>query len=217
MSSPNWYWDTCVFVAFLNDNRAAYGQQVDHIGQFLDDCKRGECTIHTSTITIAEISKKHLVSSTYGSFADFLSEFGGSIRQVGADPNVMMLASAIRGLAYTKSGGSREIGTPDAIHLASALVLEGTYGVPISAFHTFDDGKKRGLEGRSVPLLSYETWCDSCDTDLTAKRIIELKRTRPDHPNPKLPLPVPIAITPAPLAAPPRPGALDANGVALEW
>lgn len=200
MSSENWYWDTCVFVAFLNDNRAAYGQHVDHIGQFLDDCKMGGCSIYTSTITIAEISKKHLVNSAYGSFNDFLNDYGGAIRQVTADPNVMLLASAIRGLTYTKTGGNREMGTPDAIHLASALVLESNYDVPISGFHTFDNGGSRGLEGRSVPLLSYETWCESCANDPIAKRIITLKRGRPDHPNPKLPLPVPPS--PLPSTAP---------------
>ena len=60
MAGENWYWDTCIFVAFLNGNRAAYGHHIDQIGQFLDDCRRGDCAIYTSTITIAEISRKHL-------------------------------------------------------------------------------------------------------------------------------------------------------------
>jgi predicted nucleic acid-binding protein len=197
MSSENWYWDTCIFVAFLNDNRPAYGVHIDHIEQFLDDCKRGECAIYTSTITIAEITTKHLVNSKYGSFGDFLNDFGGSIRQVIADPNVMILASAIRGLTYTKTGGNREMGTPDAIHLASALVLESNYGVQVNAFHTFDNGKSRGLEGRSVPLLSYEEWCGSCANDPIAKRVIALKRDRPEHPSPRLTFPAPTPAMPS--------------------
>jgi hypothetical protein len=134
----------------------------------------------------------HLRDSTYGNFSDFLNDYSGSIRQVIADPNVMLLASAIRGLTYTKTGGIREIGTPDAIHLASAIVMERNYGVPVTGFHTFDDGKRKALEGgKAVPLPSYETWCESCLNDPIAKRVIALKRSRPDHPNPKLPLPAP--------------------------
>jgi predicted nucleic acid-binding protein len=191
MPSDNLYWDTCIFVAFLNNNKAAYGHYIDHIGHFLDDAKDGACTIYTSAITIAEITQKHLVNSSYGNFSDFLADFGGAIRQVSADPNVMMLASAIRGLTYAKSGGTREVGTPDAIHLASALVLQSNYGVRITSFHTFDDGKSSGLRGKSVPLLSYETWCESCASDPIAQRVIALTRSRPDHPTPKLPLPTP--------------------------
>jgi predicted nucleic acid-binding protein len=214
MPHENWYWDTCIFIAFLNNNRSAYGAHIDQIGQFLDDCRRGDCSIYTSTITLAEITKKHLVNSAYRNFSDFLQDFGGSITQVVADPNVMLLAAAIRGLTYTKTGGMREMGTPDAIHLASAIVLEKNYGVPISAFHTFDNGKARGLEGKSVPLLSYDQWCEVCADDPVAQQVLTLNRTHPDHPNPQLPLQrlVPEAVPlltsssgPAPVPLPQQP------------
>jgi hypothetical protein len=188
---PAFYWDACIFIAFLNDNRPAYGQSIDHIGQFLDEAKRRECTIFTSTLTIAEISAKHLLNSNYGSFSDFLADYTGIIQQVSADPNVMLLASALRGLTYTKTGGKRDLATPDAVHLASALALQSNYGVTLDAFHTFDDGKGKGPGGKSISLLSFETWCEACADDPIARRVIAMKRSRPDHPNPRLPLDAP--------------------------
>ena len=205
----HWYWDTCVFVAYLNENHQGYGHYVDHIGQFLDDCARGDCVIYTSTLTIAEITEKRLISSCYGDFSEFLAEYSGSVIQVAADPTVMTLASKIKGLTYTKTGGEREVGTPDAIHLASALTLVSDYGVTLNGFHTFDNGKSKALEGgRSVPLLSYQEWCEQCITDPVAKRVIALGRCKPDHPNPKLPLSAPLAPS-----VPLQPSEVSENGV----
>jgi predicted nucleic acid-binding protein len=178
-----------VFVAYLNDEHEKHGHYIEHAEQFLDECRQGLCCIYTSAMTIAEIPANRLKSTEYGTFNDFLDDYNGSIIQIGADPVVMTLAAHIRGLIYTKQGGKREVGTPDAIHLASALVLTAEYHVPLTAFHTFDNGKNKGLEGgKAVSLLAYETWCESCRDDPVAKRIIAMARTKPIHPNPRLPL-----------------------------
>ena len=59
---------------------------------------------------------------------------------MGADPDVLMLASEIKDVVHTKGPtGRREVRTLYAIHLASALTLSAAYGVPITAFHTFDN------------------------------------------------------------------------------
>ena len=94
----------------------------------------------------------------------------------------MRLASELRSVIYTKTGGERRLHTPDAIHLASALALTETYGVELEAFHTFDSGKRRDPEGKGVPLLGFETWCEQCKTDPVARRVIEMSRTKPVHP-----------------------------------
>jgi hypothetical protein len=189
----HYYWDTCIFVAFLNRMQDAYGVYIEHIGQFLEEARKGECRIYTSGITIAEMPRKRLLASRYGDFNEFLADYAGAVTTIGADPNVMALAADIKNLTYTKTGGTREVGTADAVHLASALALMDDYGVPLTIFHTFDNGKGKGPEGRAVPLLSYQEWCEGCLTDPVAQRIMTLTRKRPDHPFPKLPMPLPIA------------------------
>lgn len=100
----------------------------------------------------------------------------------------MALAAELRGLTYTKNRGERNLATPDVIHLASAIALVESYGVsPLTSFHTFDNGKGKSIDGKSVPLLSFETWCEACDNDPIAQRVIKMKRTKPFHPAKNLP------------------------------
>ncbi len=181
---PNYYWDTCVFIAHLNDDKAAYGDLVDDINQFLNEAAIGECVIHCSTITIAEITRSHLKKAD--KFESFMKAFHGTVVPLSPDPNLMALASELRSLTYTKSNGTRKLQTPDAIHLASALTLIDVYGVPLTAFHTFDNGKSKGPDGPGTPLLSFETWCEKCKDDPLAKKVIELNRCKPEHPNKKM-------------------------------
>lgn len=182
-SIPQYYWDTCVFIAQLNDDRVGYGDTVDDISQFLDEAKQGKCTIHCSTITIAEITKDKVIKDpAKWRFSDFLRDFKDAVIPLQADVNIMSLAAEMRSLPFSKSGTPRTLGTPDAIHLASAIVLMDTFGVQIEAFHTFDKGGKGG-----VPLIGFETWCERCADDPLAKKVIDLKRVPPEHPSKRIP------------------------------
>lgn len=151
---PHLYWDTNVFVAYLNDEKAAYGSYIDHIGQYLDEAKQGKCVIYTSTLTIAEVPRRRMVKSSYGSFTDFLSDYEGIIIQIAADPSVMHVAAEIKDLRYHKSGGIREVGTPDAIHLASACLDQHVRGVSYSFPHLRQrEGQGYAWQGRAATLL----------------------------------------------------------------
>ncbi|WP_404289309.1 type II toxin-antitoxin system VapC family toxin [Microvirga sp. RSM25] len=185
---PHYYWDTCVFIAFLNDERAAYGSTIDHITQHLEEAKQGECKIYCSTISIAEITAGNLKNSTYGTFTEFLRDYSSAVIQITPDPVVMGLASQLRDLRYTKGNGKRKLLTPDAIHLASAITLRDNYKVPITALHTFDDGKSKGPDGKGVPMLSIETWCEGIEEDPVAQKVITLRRDHPLHPFPRMSL-----------------------------
>jgi predicted nucleic acid-binding protein len=182
--TPQFYWDTCVFIAHLNSERAKYGTTLDDIAQYLDEAREGKCIIHCSAITIAEVTKEKMVDPAKWQFTEFLRDFSDAVIPVFPDINVMALAAELRSLKYTKTGGERKLGTPDAIHLASAIILQDVYGVTLDAFHTFDNGGKRDPETNSkgVPLLSYETWCEQCLADPIARKVINLKRVRPEHP-----------------------------------
>ena len=71
-----------------------------------------------------------------------------------------------------------------AVMLATALYLEDAYGVKVDVFHTFDSTKKK-----LVSLLSYHEWYEALTGDAAklAKRVCEMKRTKPVHPTPRLP------------------------------
>ncbi|MCJ2063506.1 PIN domain-containing protein [Methylobacterium sp. J-088] len=182
------YWDTCVFTAFLNNEIAAYGNYISHIEQYLEEAKAGKFKIYCSTITLAEITRGSMRNSSFGTFEEFLEDYSAAIIQITPDPNIMSLAGALRSLQYTKDNGKRKLLTPDAIHLASAIYLKDEFKVPLAALHTFDDGKSKGPEGKSIPILSAETWCGAIANDPTAKRLINLIRSKPEHPTPRLPL-----------------------------
>lgn len=112
------FWDSCVFYAFLKDERAVY--DIDSIAQYLQ---------------------------------------------------------------------TRRLSTPDAIFLASCVELKQAHGIKIDVFHTFDDGKKRDpVDGKMVPLLSYQEWCHEFlpSQMVIAQPVIDLNRGRPIHPSPKM-------------------------------
>lgn len=180
---PQYYWDSCVFIAYLNEDRASYGDVIDDLKQFIDEARNGKCRIHYSPISIAEITRRKLRNPQYNDISAFLRDLKSQCIPVAPDPNVMAVAAELRNLNYTKTGGKRELHTPDAIHLASALALTETYRINLGAFHTFDNGSN----SNGLPLLSYEQWCENCGNDPLAQKIIKMNRCKPLHPEKKIP------------------------------
>jgi predicted nucleic acid-binding protein len=181
------FWDSCVFTAFLRDQRDAY--DINSISQYLEEAREGKHRIYTSSIVFAEILPSSLKAG-FGSFQEFVDDFHGAIIIVDASPNVTQIAGRLRDLPYRKGTSTkRRLATPDAIMLASCIFLIEAMGVRVSTFHSFDNGRARGPEGRSVPLLSYHEWCEGFTAEQMqiAKPILDLSRRHPIHPSPKLP------------------------------
>jgi hypothetical protein len=182
------FWDSCVFTAFLRDEQAAY--DVNSIAQYLTEAREGKHKIYTSSLVFAEVLPSSLTKPGIGSFQDFVDDFQGAIVIVDATPNVMQIAGGLRDLPYRKSPSpGRRLATPDAIMLASGVYLVEAMGVRVNAFHTFDNGRRRGPDGKSVPLLSYHEWSEGFTPEQLriAKPVIDLNCCRPVHPSPKLP------------------------------
>ena len=99
----------------------------------------------------------------------------------------MTKAGCLRDLEYKKANATgRQLGTPDAIMLATCVYLRDTLGVTVDHFHTYDRGKKRGLEGgKGIPLIGYQEWCEGLSNNPTASEIISLSRCQPIHPEPR--------------------------------
>jgi predicted nucleic acid-binding protein len=182
------FWDSCIFYAYLNDERVAY--DVDSIAQYLQEARNGKHRIYSSTLVLAEVTPNAIKRLDIGSFHQFIDDLQGAVVLSDPTPNVMIAAARLRDLPYSKGNSrGRRLGTADAIMLASCLNIVEALGVKIDLFHTFDDGKKRGPEGKMVPLISYEDWCENFSPSqmTVAKPVIDLNRRRPVHPTPTLP------------------------------
>lgn len=183
--APNYFWDSCCFIAYLNDERHAYN--IDDLEQYLDEAREGKSTIYTSTLVLAEVRPSFMKSHRAGSFSEFMDDFGGSIVLLDATPNIMQWAGYIRDLPYSKANSNkRQLSTPDAIMLATCVHLEDDLGVKVDGFHTYDKGKRRGIDGKGIPLLTYEEWCVGFSENDFAARAIRLNRGEPKHPEPRL-------------------------------
>ena len=180
----NYFWDSCCFIAYLNDETDFY--DVPSLEQFIDDAKTGKALIHTSTIALAEVRPSFMKKRSIGSFVEFMDDLNGAVVLTDPSPNIMTMAGLYKDLKYTKSNSrGRNLSTPDAIMLATCIHLADDAGVDIDCFHTYDNGKKRGEEGRAVPLLTYQEWCQTFSENEFAARIIKLPRLAPIHPEPR--------------------------------
>jgi hypothetical protein len=138
----------------------------------------------------AEIVPSLIKKKEVGSFLQFIDDLRGAVVVIDAYPNVMHMAGLLRDLPYKKvNAPTRRLATTDAIMLASCLFLKDAMGIAVDRFHTFDDGKRRSpSEGKMVPLLSYQDWCNGFTVDQmkVAQPVINLNRQKPIHPSPGL-------------------------------
>ena len=206
----NFFWDSCVFNAFLYDEAHAY--DVNSISQHIDEARAKKCTIYTSSIVLTEIAASKVTKKGIGTPIDFLNDLIGGCVIIDGSTNIMDLAGKLRDIHYKKPPAKpRRLQTGDAIMLATAIHLRDAFEVNIDAFHTFDDGKGN----KDVPLLSYHEWCkelQGANLKLTNK-VVSLNRCKPIHPAPKLLFQPPLTppLTPPAPAAPP-PGSPPAAG-----
>ncbi|MDH6268409.1 putative nucleic acid-binding protein [Rhizobium sp. SG_E_25_P2] len=186
-AGQSYFWDSCVFIAFLNNDRSSY--DVESLEAFLKDSEAsGGPRIFTSSIALAEVSPGKLKNSAHSSFSSFLNDFRNSISVVDTSPFININAGLLKDVRYKKGASDKRIlTTGDAIMLATALEIEETYGIKLDAFHTYDNGRGKGNpEGRGVPILGFHEWLDDVpETDLI-KRVVALNRVKPIHPEPSL-------------------------------
>ena len=71
------FWDSCVFYAFLRDERDAY--DINSIAQYIHEAKSGKYRIYASTLVLAEVTPNAIIRPGIGSFRDFLEDLQGAI------------------------------------------------------------------------------------------------------------------------------------------
>lgn len=136
-AEPVYYWDTCLFVAWIKDEERPTGE-MDGVREVIDRHKKRQAKIITSVLTTVEVLQCKLP-------AGLETLFNGLIRRttrVGMDSKVAAMAHDIRNHYVVRASefGGKTLSTPDAIHLATAILYRAT------EFHTFDrDGSAKSL------------------------------------------------------------------------
>jgi len=186
------YWDSCIFIRFLTGTPSEY---VNDIADFILESRPGnprnqKRTIYFSTLTFTEILQEHFVGQGFGSIRDFFDDLGAAFVPVSPDPNIMIMAGALRSVKTVNPKGpkekSRVLGTPDSIHLATCLYLQSTLGIDDLVFHSLDNGRGASWEGKCVPILSFERWYPPETRTTLIDQVCALKRRKPEHPQPRL-------------------------------
>lgn len=125
-ANPLYYWDTCLFLAWLKDESRASGEMAG-VREVIERSKRRDCRLMTSVLTSVEVLQGRIP-------AGFETLFNGLLRRinrVGMDTKVAGIAHDIRN--HYASTGASKLKTPDAIHLATAILHRA------DEFHTFDE------------------------------------------------------------------------------
>lgn len=119
----------------MDENRPK--EEMDGIASILEDNKNGKNLILTSVITMAETLAAKLGPAAEAQFQACFK--GGPISMISVDWAVSLKARELRDF-YGRQKSGLVLSTPDAIHLATAII----HGV--NEFHTFDgkNTKKHG-------------------------------------------------------------------------
>jgi len=137
-----YYWDSCIYLAWLLEELVHGKACLDAIMQVADDNKNDKNTIVTSTIVFTEV-----LAAKIGTTKEelFRKSFRGQTH-IAYDVDA---ATALKARAFREaflSNPSGKLPTPDAIHLATASICKA------DEFWTLDDGQK----GKNVSLLSLD-------------------------------------------------------------
>ena len=113
INPPLYYWDTCLFLAWLKDEERNTGE-MDGIRDIIQRMKRRDAKVMTSVLTTVEVLAAKIPVGIDSPFKDLLKR----INRVSMDVRVATLAHDLRN-HYALLG--RSIKAPDAIHLATPL------------------------------------------------------------------------------------------------
>jgi len=129
-TKPVYYWDTCIFLAWLKDEQTRKPGEMDAIKDVLEKFKRREIGLMTSTLTITEISVAKVSSGTYTLLDDVMQR--PNFSRISVDIRVAKLARDLRDFYLTPNSTAKTLTVPDSIHVASAILYRAT------EMHTFD-------------------------------------------------------------------------------
>lgn len=128
-----YYWDTCLFLAWLKDEQTRKPGEMDAVSDMLERFKKREISLMTSVLTITEMSVAKVPVGTYALLEDVMQR--PNFTKIAVDIRVARLAKELRDHYLQKSQiyGGKTLTVPDAIHVASAILFRA------AEMHTFDE------------------------------------------------------------------------------
>ena len=97
-SMNHYFWDSCVFIAYLN-NEAAY--DIASLDKFINEMRDNPGSrIYTSSIIFTEATPGSLLKSNYETFEIFCNDFKASIRMVDSSSRVNSRAGRLKDVPY---------------------------------------------------------------------------------------------------------------------
>jgi predicted nucleic acid-binding protein len=142
-SKPVYYWDTCLFLAWLKNETTRKAGEMDAIADMLDRFKKRQVSLITSVITTTEISIAKIPAGVDGLLEDVMQR--PNFTRLSVDIRVAKLARDLRNwyLAREPEYGGKTLSVPDSLHVATAILYR------VNEFHTFDgkDSPKQNALG----------------------------------------------------------------------
>ncbi|MBA3592734.1 MAG: PIN domain-containing protein [Polaromonas sp.] len=136
------YWDSCIFLAFLQKETHRPGE-VQYVNDQVRKFGMGLVGITTSSIALTEVFEARLNNDQVDFFRDMYSRT--NFHFVDASTPICHLASEIRSYYKINKVNVNGVGlypsAPDAIHVASAITAQKQLKTPISLI-TFDSENK---------------------------------------------------------------------------
>jgi predicted nucleic acid-binding protein len=142
---PIIYWDTSVFLAWIK-NESRPNNEMDGVEDVAYKIHKDHVVLITSEITMTEILESTLDDIAKTRFDDLFKR--RNCRRVAVDQRVGRLSHDIRNHYQQQKAvdGIATVTTPDAIHLATAILYD------VTEFHTFDQNDKPNKSRALLPL-----------------------------------------------------------------
>lgn len=125
------YWDSCVFIAWLQDEARAPGE-MEGVAEMVRAVDKGQAIIVTSVLTTTEILESKLTDAQCAKLHKVFKR--PELQKVACDDRVATKGREIRDY-YQRRG--QKLLTPDSIHLATAILYD------VGSFFTFDGSSGR--------------------------------------------------------------------------
>ena len=133
------YWDSCVFLALLQEETHKSGE-LEYLKKQARKFDIGALAIVTSSIALTEIFEARLSDENKAKFRSMYTR--SNFQFIDASVQICQLASEIRGHYKISPIDGLYPSTPDAIHVASAIVAQSNSKSELFLI-TFDDENKK--------------------------------------------------------------------------
>lgn len=144
-TKPVYYWDTCLFLAWLKNETTRKNGEMDAIASMIDQFNKRQISLITSVITLTEISIAKIPAGTEGLLEDVMQR--SNFTRLAVDIRVAKVARDIRNwyLSREDQYHGSTVTVPDSLHLATAILYRA------KEFQTFDGNDS--LKYKSLGLL----------------------------------------------------------------